>query len=116
MTLDRELAWIPPLYFALHFFFINFISQGILLFNFGFALSNSKRVMNSNRKMTKNLVKRSRKDTFLALAVGNGNSDDEDEDEEDEEFYGGFQMSTGGQDNLVKVAPNNPFKMSQRLR
>jgi hypothetical protein len=26
MTLDGSNAWIPPLYFGLHFFFINFIS------------------------------------------------------------------------------------------
>lgn len=115
MTLDGSNAWIPPLYFGLHFFFINFISQGILLFNFGFALSNKKRVMNTNRKQTTNLMKRTRRETFLRMAVGNGNSDDDDDDVEDEEnYYSGFKMSTGGQDH--SLAAQNPFKMSRGLR
>lgn len=114
MTLDDSNAWIPPLYFGLHFFFINFISQGILLFNFGFALANKKRVMNTDRKHTKNLMKRSRRETFLRFAVGDGNSDDDDEQlDEDENYYSGFKISTGGQDSL---APQNPFKMSRGLR
>ena len=86
-----------------------------MLFNFGFALSNKKRVMNTDRKQTKNLMKRSRRETFLRIAVGNGNSDDDDDDlDEDENYYSGFKMSTGGQDN--SLAPQNPFKMGRGLR
>ena len=85
-----------------------------MLFNFGFALSNKKRVMNTDRKHTTNLIKRSRRETFLRIAVGNENSDDDDDVDEDENYYSGFKMSTGGQDQ--RLAPQNPFKMSRGLR
>lgn len=52
----------------------------------------------------------------MRIAVGSGNSDDEDDDEadEDENYYSGFKISTGGQDN--RLAPQNPFKMGRGLR
>ena len=103
---------------GLHFFFINFLSQGILLFNFGFALSSKKRVMNTDRKNTKNLVKRSRRETYMRIAVGSGLSDDEEDDDidDDETYYTGFRISTGGQEQRPSAAPHNPFKMGARLR
>lgn len=118
MTLDNEFAWVPPVYLGLHFFFINFISQGILLFNFGFALSNKKRIMNTDRKGSKNLVKRSRRETYLRIAAGRGGSDDEDEDDidDDEVYYSGFRVSTGGEDQKTVIAPQNPFKIGTKLR
>jgi hypothetical protein len=102
---------------GLHFFFINFLSQGILLFNFGFALSSKKRVMNTDMKNKKNLVKRSRRETYMRIAVGSGLSDDEEDDVDDDEiYYTGYRISTGGPEQKPSSAPHNPFKMGARLR
>lgn len=78
--------------------FGNFISQGALLINFGFALSNKKRVI-SKREFTTNLVKKTkRRDTFLSnFGIG----DDSDEDEDD----------SRKSDELLM----NPFKMGRHL-
>ena len=79
--------------------FGNFISQGALLINFGFALSNKKRVI-SKREFTTNLVKKTkRRDTFLSnFGIG-----DDDSDEDEDNSWKSDEQSM------------NPFKMGRHL-
>ena len=94
-----------PIYLIVLFMFANFISQGALLFNFGFALSNKKRVI-SKRKFTTNLVKKTkRRDTFLSnFGIGDDDSD-EDEDnswKSDEQSMNPFKMGRNLEQHLEK--------------
>ena len=38
-------GWFMPTYFALHFFFVDLLSSGALLLNFGFTIKNKKQVV-----------------------------------------------------------------------
>jgi len=115
---QQEDQWIPVLYQGLHFFFINLISQGILLFNFGFAIANKKTsVITSSKRKDKTsteIKERKRRETFLDLALGGGTGSDE---EDDEEYYGKtLFVSTGGNDMMDQVKTSNPFKMGAKLK
>lgn len=116
--LQDSRKWIPPVYFGAHFFFINFIQMSVLLFNFGFALSNKKSVMSSEggsvTGRNSNLLQKNRRDTFLNFAIGDG-SDDEDEDQ----YVVTTHQSSGGEDNHShsKLKMNNhPFRIGSQLR
>lgn len=94
--------WIPALYQGMHFFFINFISQGILLFNFGFAIANKKTsVISSSRRKNKPthdiVASKQRRETFLGLALGGGGGSDDEDD--DEEYYSKTLFVTTGGNN-----------------
>jgi hypothetical protein len=119
---DPDNYWMPPLYQASRFFFINILAQGTLLFNFGFAIANKKNVMSSsegrNRKNTTNLVKKNkqRRETLLDFALGGGSGELSDDEDDNEEYYRPtLFVSTGGND-ADDVVPANPFKMGNKLR
>ena len=108
------------LYQGLHFFFINLISQGILLFNFGFAIANKKTsVITSSKgknKTSTEIKEKKRRETFLDLALGGGTGSD-DEDEDDEQYYGKtLFVTTGGNDMMDQAKTSNPFKMGSKLK
>ena len=70
-------------------------------------------------KRKNNLVKKSRSDTFLKMAIGEGESDEEEEEDEEESYSSGFYMPNGGGGGQAEHQMRgvvNPFKMGARLR
>jgi hypothetical protein len=102
---------------GLHFLFINLIAQGILLFNFGFAIANKKGVMTSSKKKTNTTNVRVRRETILDLAFGGGATGSDDEDDDEEYYSKSLFVTTGGNDmydsgsSKDKQSAKNPFKM-----
>ena len=102
-----------PLYFAFHFLLIDSFSLGMLLLNFGFAISNTTQVVkpkdqlhnkSKNDKMSRlqthtHTIKRKRRETFLD--VGDSSSDDEEENRENSNSSSSVYISTGGTDSGI---------------